>query len=231
MSSPASSPSDPCNATELAQGLAELLRDRRGTEDAAAADLARLLSHSLALSSIGAERNARLGLLVAIISEGTGEFVTSKRYDRARAEWAKAGESWPTASALSRAYGHWLDAVEAGCRFWFHGGSARVPHSYAHARAAKRGYKPKEIVETIRRCRVDLGLADGGRSLTGRADQAEAERGWPSQWEYRAWAIVSRRLGQRAGVEVRIPGALQIRNAFGGYEEAVQAARRVNPRP
>lgn len=200
------------SATETAQSIASLACDRGACPDEAARQLARLLGHSLAAPSPAERRSARLGLLIDIVSEGEGEFVTAEAYELERGRRGGRGESWPAASSLSRAFGHWLSAVRAASRFWFDGGRARVASDHSHARPSQ-AYRPSEIRSALLRAQTDLALA---------ADE------WPTEWEYHEWAKISRRLARSAGSACRIPGAKQIRKAYGGYAAAVEAARRIS---
>lgn len=205
------------NASEVATTIAELIDDRAAIPEVAVRDLSRLLGHELATGSTAERRNSRLGLLIRLVSEG-GEFIPTTRYEEARREAAGAGEDWPTASNLSRSYGHWLVAVEAAARFWFNGGAERVASSHAHAVGSQSSYEPKEIVVAIEQCQRELDLPP---------DQ------WPTQWEYQEWAEIKRRLARRAGSATtravrstgsRWPGLKQIRKAFGTYEAAARSA-------
>ena len=198
------------NATESAQILQHVV-SKAAFPQQAADDLARLLGHSLATESSAQRRFAKLGLLIRLVAETNAEFITSVRYEQARLAQDDPS-SWPTAPALSRAYGHWLMAVKATCRYWFDGGIAAVPSSYEHAGGPKRGYQPQEIVSALIRCQRDLGLPQDV---------------WPTEWEYFEWARINRRLLRRSGAPCRLPGRKQFRAAFGGYAEAVAAARQL----
>jgi len=195
----------------MAQSIASLVRDRNAFPEEAARELERLLRHSLAAPGAAVLREARIGLLVDIVSQGVGEFVTEEAYELERSTRKARGEDWPAASTLARAYGDWLTAVRAACRYWFEGGSARVAADHSHARPSQ-SYKPAEIRSALLRAQVDLGLAP---------DE------WPTEWEYHEWAQISRRLARLSGNGCRIPGAKQIRKAYGSYATAVEAARRV----
>lgn len=199
------------SASEAAQAIAVIVRDRKAFPEAAARELERLLGNSLAAPSAAERREARLGLLIDIVSGAEGEFVTAEAYERIRSERRERGEVWPAASSLSRAYGHWLRALEAACRFWHVGGAARVAADHRHARPSQ-SYKPIEIRSALLKAQANLGLA---------ADE------WPTEWEYLEWAARNRQLGRSSGSERRIPGAKQIRKAYGSYAAAVAAARRV----
>jgi hypothetical protein len=95
---------DHFNASEVAQAMVKLVSDRDAFPQQAAEDLARLLGHDLAVTSPGARRQARLGLLIDLVSHGQGQFIASTTYEAARLEQSSSGLEWPTASALCRAY-------------------------------------------------------------------------------------------------------------------------------
>lgn len=193
------------NATEAAQVLAQMVADRAAFPEAAVRDLARLLGHGLAVHSVARERSTRLGLLVDLVSSVSGEFIDTATYEAAREQRSKAGEEWPAASTLSRAYGHWLAAVRAAMRFWFDGGQARVASSHRHA-CRHAGYRPREIAAALRRCRDELGA-------------------WPTEWEYEEWRRVCRELSRRAGLpEPRLPSMPVVRKACGSFEAGLALA-------
>lgn len=102
------------SASELAQGLSRLVEDASAFSTEAASDLARMLEHSLANPSIGERRHLRIGLLVDLVAGTNGEFVDSSGYEAERARRVKTGEEWPSASGLTRAYGHWLKGGASG---------------------------------------------------------------------------------------------------------------------
>jgi hypothetical protein len=199
------------NASEVAQAMVKLISDHRAVPQQAAEDLARLLGHDLAAPSAGARRQARLGLLIDLVSDGQGLFIPSTAYDEAREARAAAGEDWPTSSSLARVYGHWLVAVKAACRYWYGGGPQRVPSSHAHARP-QRGYQPQEIRRALWECQRELELPDGVL---------------PTQWEYQEWAQIKRLIARRAGSKTRVPGLKQIRKAYGSYSAAASAIVRL----
>lgn len=219
------------SATETAQLIADLVSDRAAFPDAAVGHLAELLGHSLAAGSIGERRQARLGLLIDLVSCGTGEFITSSTYEDARADRKASGEEWPTASALSRAYGHWLAALRAACRYWFDGGRSRVSSSYAHT-GRQQKYQPQEIHSALLQAQLELGFcaaqANPDRAETGdrRVSAAATWQQWPTEWEYLEWARIKRRLARRAGIACRLPERGAIRAAYGTYATAIEAVRR-----
>jgi len=193
--------------SEVAQLLAQLAVDHHAFPDGAARDLSRLLSQALAQPELANERQARLGLLIDLVSAGRG-YVTVADYQAARAERAKQGEKWPDASTLSRAMGHWLSAMQAATRFWFDGGPARVgaQRSYAGRHA---GYRPREIVAALRGFEREHGV-------------------WPTAWEWERYIAIRRRLDRRSGRARRWPALDQLRKAYGSFEGAVEAARRTH---
>jgi len=199
------------SGSETAQTIAALVRDAEACPAEAAQQLARLLAHSLASPSTADRREARLGLLIDLVSSGTGEFVRSEDYETERERRRARGEEWPAASSLSRAYGHWLTAVRAACRYWFDGGQSRVCSDHHHARPTK-SYKPQEIRSALLQAQAELDVGSDG---------------WPSEWEFYEWSTIKRRLARQTGQPCRLPGRKQIRKAFGSYANAVDAARRV----
>lgn len=199
----------------------------------AAADLKRLLGHRLAVSTVAHRRHAQLGLLIDLLSSGTGEFIPTTKYEEARHERRRTrGDEWPTASALSRAYGHWLRAHRAACRYWFDGGQGKVPANYAHTKRTQ-AYKPEEIVRALRQAQLDVGLrrravgrspSDEGHTADTNAHGLRFASTWPTEWEYYEWARIKRRLARLTGNRCRLPERLSIQTAFGSYEAAVEVA-------
>lgn len=214
----------PDSATEVAQALADLVRDKAAFPDAAARHLADLLGHSLAVGTPGERRQARLGLLIELVSGGEGEFITSGAYEEARQSRRERGEEWPAASTLSRAYGHWLTALRAACRFWFEGGRARVASDHAHAKR-NLAYLPQEILSALLQAQAELGLQRRVGAASDGVAGSEQEH-WPTEWEYLEWARIKRRLARRAGAPCRLPERGVIRAAYGSYAEAIEAAMR-----
>ncbi len=173
-----------------------------------AKDLMRLLSHRIAAPTSAEIRQARLGLMLDVISPRTGEFVPVDVYEAARKERIAQGEDWPAASTLILAYGDWISVVELSFRLWRDGTSSGVPHSTHHQRKHTPPYRRQDITDALRRCRTELG-------------------GWPSQQEYYEWARVSRDLSRRAGQPTdRFPGRGPIRKLFGDFDQALSSARR-----
>lgn len=191
--------------TEVAQTLAALAIDQHAFPSGAARDLARLLGHALGQKRPAEERQARLGLLIDLVSEGH-DYVTAADYQAARAERAEKGETWPDASTLSRAFGHWISAMQAATRFWFDGGRARVRSERSYT-GRHGGYQPRKIVAAIR--------------------EFEREHGaWPTAWEWERYVAIRRRIDRRNGRRPRWPDLVQLRKAYGSFDGAVDAARR-----
>jgi hypothetical protein len=217
----------PRSLTEVAAAVGELVNDRDACSDAAARDLFRLLTQSLAVQSPAERRHRRLGLLIELVAEG-GEFIPTTRYEKVRLEREAQGQHWPNAGVLTSNYRHWVKAVEAAARFWFVGGDQHVPDGNLHAQGSRRHYEPKEIVAALREAKSELELKG---------------EDWPTQWEYREWARIKRRLARRSGTDGlgkaggkgavargrtgrRWPDIEQIRKAFDTYDEAVRVAHR-----
>jgi hypothetical protein len=130
-------------ASEAAQQLVRLVSDKAAFPKRAADDLQELLGHDLARPNRGERRQARLGLLIELVSDAAeDQLITTTLYDQVRAKTKERGEDWPDSSNLVRAYGHWLAAVRAATRFWFDGSKANVPHLYPEQ---PHDYQPQEI--------------------------------------------------------------------------------------
>jgi hypothetical protein len=194
------------NATETAQALATVVSSSAWPQEAVR-DLARLLGHGLASPTPAQLREARLGLLIELVSVGTGEFIDTDTYDTARERRVATGEECPTASGLARAYGHWLIAVRAAMRFWFIGGSARVPADHSHVPAGP-AYTPAEAIEALNVACEDL--------------RCEVI----TEWEYEEWRRLRRTAARHAGTPLpRFPSMTPIRKHFGGFDQALRQAR------
>ncbi len=194
-------------ASEVAQVLAELAGDRQAMPCETAEDLVRLLGHSLAASTPAQRRNARLGLLIQIVSAETGEVPTEAVYNATRDEQADQGSEWPSAQTLALAYGHWFAAVRAATRFWFDGGVGRVPSGLEHATGMRAGYQPAQITRALGRFFFLFGV-------------------WPTEWEYAQWRKLQVDAWRRAGqADQRLPSSKQIRAAFHDFAQAVAVAQ------
>ncbi len=81
-------------------------------------DLGRLVQRRLTMVDSHATRFARLGLLIDMVSEESGEVPSTDAYDRLRAERLSAGEVWPAHSTLCVAFGGWVGAVRTARCCW-----------------------------------------------------------------------------------------------------------------
>jgi hypothetical protein len=168
--------------------------------------LLELLSNHLAAPAAAELRERQVGLLVELISSGTGEVPGTDDYDQLRAKRTVLGQQWPHSTSLIRACGHWLKAVEAAMRLHAQGSGARVPSSYKHATGRRNSYTRSEVVWALERFKRAFG-------------------DWPTQWEFEAWRPLERRLArERGNLEPRISSLKQIRKLFGSYDRAVQVA-------
>ncbi len=200
---------DTGNATGAAQAIAQLVPD---LDIRSARDLARLLGHAVAAPNRARIREARLGLLVEMLSWREGASLPSEdEYNALAAQRAEDGEHWPTSRTLRSAYGHWLKAVQAASNhlrgYNESGGRMKVPASNAHGRRHRR-YTRQDVLDDIKRARLAIG-------------------DWPTEWEYEEYTrcirLVARRQGQPPP---RIAGIKQIRAHFGSYPSAAKAAQR-----
>jgi hypothetical protein len=173
----------------------------------AATDLKRLVGHSISLPSPAELREARLGLLIDLVENGSGEVPSAEVYEAERSKRREDGETWPAASTLIHAYGgHWLAAVRSAMRVAFES-IRRVPSNYAHARPAA-SYTRDECLAALIAC----------------SDALESE---PTMQEYLEWATLTRRLSRLNGQsDPRLPGRKQILKAWGTFERLLAALRR-----
>ncbi len=194
--------------SEVARELAKLI----GALSAEAAlQLEGLLANSIGSPSSAEIREARLGLLIELVSVGTGEVPGVDQYNGERDQRSARGEHWPSASALSKAYFGWQQAVRAAMRLHFIGTRARVASSHTHAPASGEYTRP-EVTNAIRRFRDRHGT-------------------WPSYSEYGQWGADARRLARRGGhPDPRIPEHVVIRKLFGEWDRALAVAEREHAR-
>jgi hypothetical protein len=190
-------------ASELAWGLAALIPD---LSEQAAVDLKRLLGRSLTLPAPAELREARLGLLIDLVLERSGEVPSVEDYNQARAERADDGESWPSHMSLIRAYGsHWLAAVRAAMKVAFTDNHARIS-SDDHHRSFKKRYSRNECLEAVRQCAAALSTT-------------------PTLMEYTDWTILRRRSARAAGqAEPRLPSRETVIQRWGSWQRLIQAA-------
>lgn len=172
-----------------------------------ARDLARLVGHSLAAPAMHAQREARLGLMLDLVSDGTGEFVSVDSYERARAARSREDELWPAHATLISAYGDWLRVVAAAMRLHRDGTRALVSHR-VHRKQSNTPYRREDVVRALRQAREALG-------------------DWPGEWEYLEYRRVALMLGRDAGrTDLRLPQRAAIRRLFGDYARAMSVAQR-----
>lgn len=188
-------------ASEVAVALATLVP---ALPEATAEHLRILLAQDLALRSRAELRHARLGLLIDLVSDGTGLVPAVDDYERARAERAAAGEEWPHASTLSRVYGHWSAAVGAAMAL------LERPTGATPGQAVRPGppYTRDEILRAICTCRQVLGY-------------------WPAPWELSEYGRLRREQARVAGrPDPRIPQRSTVLKHFGTWESALREAAR-----
>lgn len=196
------------NATEAAQLIAQIVPN---LPLETARELARLLGHEIAAPSRARLREARLGLLTELMSLRSDPRPPSEEeYNALRDQRAEIGQNWPTSRTLRNAYGHWLKAVRAATNhlrgYNEDGKRITVPSSNAH-RGRHKSYTRQDILDDIKRARLAIG-------------------DWPSEWEYEEFNRITRLLAKRQGkTKPRIAGLKQIRNEFGDYARAREAAR------
>lgn len=197
------------SAGGAAQGLASILH---AFPQQAIEDLERLISNDLGAPTPAELREARLGLLIEVVSSGDGEIPRTRDYDEVRKHRAQAkSEEWPAASTLVESYGSFLAAVKAAMRLHHEGSAARVPHTHRHARSYKR-YSRDEVIAALRSFRDQHGS-------------------WPrSRLEYLTWAATVRRIKRNGGhPDPRLPSAKPVRALFGGFQRALAVAEAGNP--
>jgi len=194
----------PLRPSDAAQALASLVQ----SADAVAVEqLAILLTHDLGAPSASERREARLALLMEIVSCRTGATPSVADYEAVRSERRQRGDDAPSAVALINAFGSWLSAVRAAMRMQFRGGAQRVASSHHHAKFRQPAYTRDEVVAALVRCHRTLGA-------------------WPTKWEYQEWAALDRRLARvHAKPEPRNPNLKQLRRLFGKFEAAVDVAQ------
>jgi hypothetical protein len=169
--------------------------------------LGRLVQRRLTTFNQHEARWARLGLLVRIVSVGTGDVPSVQLYTDRRSEAAEVGEDWPTASTLSVAYGGWTFAVRAAMRLWLLGTESRVSDARHHQIGVKRAYRPHEACEALRSCRETLGA-------------------WPTEFEYEDWRRAARLLAHACGQPApRLPSRPAWMRLFGSWPAFETEAR------
>lgn len=176
-----------------------------------AADLQRLLRHSITAPRPSELREARLGLLIDLVSDGSGEVPSSDDYNRVRGEREEIGQTWPAHTTLIRAYGgHWLAAVRAAMRVAYSDTAINVAASPGYF-GSRLAYSRDEVAAAIASCWRNLGLDPDGPG--------------PTQEEYLEWAGLTRRARRLAGKpDPRLPGSSAVRRLCGNWGRAVALA-------
>jgi hypothetical protein len=171
-------------------------------------DLVRLLRRRLTASDKHRLRYARLGLLIDLVSVGTGELPSTRLYEEERAKRAAAGENdWPAHSTLNAAYGSWVMAVQAAMLLWRDGSGASVSSSNRH-RGANARYSYEEATAALVACYEQVGQ-------------------WPTEYEYDEWRRISRDLAHKSGVRLpRYPDKGTWLRMFGDWDAFDAAAKR-----
>ncbi len=205
----ASAVDDGAGAGEVAWVIAELIPV---LSEQTISDLGRLVNHSLSAISIPELREARLGLLIELVTGSQGVIPGIDDYNEARRQRAEDGEIWPAHTTLTRIHGgHWLGAVRAAMRVAEDGAKAGV------ATVAGKGKQPpynrREVINAIEQCWTGLRLDPDGRG--------------PSANEYKEWAWLGRRMARLSGqAEPRLPVLEIICKQFGSFERAIAVCRR-----
>lgn len=197
---------DPSKPTEGAQLLSRLVA---WFPDDVKQPLRRLLSHDLAVPTPGAARQLRLGLLMDMVSAGTGEVPRVDDYEEERARRSKQGEKFPAHSTLHEHYGSWVSAVAAAMALVWRGSAARVPASRKTQRSHSASYTRAEVIAALTEARNVLG-------------------GWPDEQVFFDYNTVERELRRMHGdTGPRLPTRGPIRRLFGDFSTALTAAQRL----
>lgn len=175
-------------------------------------DLERLLLADLAAPSGAELREARLGLLMQVVSDGSGQIPRADDYDTLREVRHALGERWPDSTTLIRAYSRWAVAVRAAMRLAFDGGAQRVAHTHKHGQG-RRDYTRAEVIDAVLRFREE----HGGRC--------------PTATQFYAWGEHLRRAARNGGhPDPRVPTRPALRRKFPRFSLAVAAAKLASDR-
>jgi hypothetical protein len=170
-------------------------------------ELRSLVAYSLAAPSSSELREQRLGLLVEMVAAAPAHIPLSDEYDTQRHERLAAGQTWPSRSQLSRAYGSWLRAVAAAIELEQPQRTAPAP-SYQARPVAGHPYTREDAVRAIARCCEEIGH-------------------WPNQSDYLQWRRILRHMGRLYGPgEPRLPDPKALRRLYGNWLHASEAAQR-----
>jgi hypothetical protein len=192
------------DASELAQYMAEGVRQGEELSVEEVADLMEMLLHLVAQreNSTATLRLGHLRLLIELVEVTTTGFIRRSAYEEARAT-TPHGSGYPDASTLATYYGGWLKAVHAAVDWLTHGGRARIKVDKKACRM-KAAYNVQEIRAAILRCRLDIG-------------------DWPNEWEWEEWASLERILSD---TDPRLPTIKALRKAYDSFDDAVDDTRR-----
>lgn len=201
---------DPGDASETAQAVARLVRhlDTDSLEQ-----LGQMLRSDLARLSPARDREANLGLLCELLTNGVDP--TVENYEAARAQLAPEGEAWPSPSKLREVYrGRWLHVIRQAARVVEGGTAARVKSDHrglSIAPVSQKAYTRDEVMWAVARCRRLLGH-------------------WPTEDEFAEWCRLERRLARVTGQQrQRTPVPKVVRNLFGSYSRLLQSTKRWDP--
>jgi hypothetical protein len=166
--------------------------------------LRKMLANSIAAPTAAELREARLGLLIELVTGGDSQDANTDSYEALRAKRAAAGQTWPSRSQLSRAYGTWLRALDAATTLAgeatggapSHCGRPRVRHRYSR----------RDLVLALQRSHIALGM-------------------WPSPREYQRWRSLAVRAARNHGrAAAAIPSHPVIARRFGTWSRALALA-------
>jgi hypothetical protein len=167
--------------------------------------LRQMLANSIAAPTPAELREARLGLLTELIAHGDSER-NSDQYEALRAVRAANGEQWPSRSQLTRAYGTWLQALDAATTLATEPLGAGAPSDRGRNRVSRR-YTRGDLIVAIQRCRLAL-------------DE------WPTANAYGHWRRIAMRAGRKHGpANEAIPSTGAVTRRFGTWARAIALAQ------
>lgn len=172
-------------------------------------ELKRLLSHSVSAPTSSELREARLGLLMKLVSKG--ELPTVRTYASHR-DNRSLDEDWPSVAGLIQHYGTWTRSLRAAVDLHF-----SVTFRRARARSpvpwVSRPYTRVEVQDALRRSCDKV-----GRLIT--------------QWEYTELRRVERRNASVNGLpDPRLPGKAVIRRTFGNWANGIESITNTEVKP
>jgi hypothetical protein len=192
--------------SEAALFAARLLADTMSQTDLL--ELERMLAHSLSHPRPSLLREARLGLLIEMCDEQTGEVPDVDRYEQERRRRLETDESWPVATTIARAFFGWYQACRAAMRLKVMGAASRESHSQTHRTGLRREYTRQEVTATLARFHDERGR-------------------WPNFSEFWRWGQDLRQHARRNGLpDPRIPSMPVVARAFGSFDRALSVAQK-----